>query len=112
MRGMFAARAVTLLAAPIPFSDFFCLDVVIDGVASIARWSSGPLHVVGRIEWLPPIRSLRNHVRPPNLVSHIPLCAFGIIVVADLLEVTLLPDAAVDEGDVVFRELCVRDRVR
>src|ERR1700754_951348 len=112
MRGVFAAGAVAFFAADVPLGDLLCFYVVVDGVASVAGWSGGTLHVVGRGERLPPIRSLRHNVRPPNFMRDIPLRAFREVVVSDFFEITLLPDTAVNEGHIIFCEFSVCDCVR
>ena len=109
---MLAAGAVAFFAADVPFGDLLCFYVVIDGVAAVAGGAGGALHVVGRIEGLPPIGALGDHIGPPDFVGDVPLCGFGEIVVADFFEVALLPNASVNESDVVFREFGIRNGVR
>ena len=105
MLHVLAARAVAALAADVPFGHLFRVNVVIDGVATVAGRPGGPLHVVGRIERLPPIGSFGHEIRAPRMMHDVPLRGLGKIVVADLREVALLPYAAVDECDVTLREL-------
>src|SRR4029077_6464855 len=105
MRIVLAAGAVATFAADVPLGDFFGVDVVADGVAAIAGGAGGALHVVGRIERHPPIGAVGDEIGAPDFVGDIPLRGFRKIVVADFGEVTLLPHAAVDEGDLVFGEL-------
>src|ERR1700722_15872534 len=112
MRRVLAACAVTFFAAYIPFGNLLRLDVVVDGVASVAGWSSGPLHVVWRIERFPPVSSRLDEIRQPFFMANVPLRGLREVVVADLLEVPLLPDASVNEGDIFSRKLRVRDGVR
>ncbi len=52
----------------------------------------------------PPVGAVGDEIGTPDLVGDVPLRGLGIIVVADLGEVALLPDAAVDQRDVVFGE--------
>src|SRR6267142_2362796 len=101
---MRAPRTVATLTADVPFRHLFGLNVVVDRMAAIAGWARGALHVVGRIERGPPIRSVRDHVGAPDFVGDVPLRRLGKIVIADLREIALLPDASVDEGDLILRE--------
>ena len=103
---------VAALAADIPLGDGFGFDVVVDGVTAVAERPRRALGVFGRIEGGPPIRAFRHAVGAPNLVHHVPLCGEREVIVADLLEVTLLPVAAIDKGDVVDREREQRMRHR
>src|SRR5437879_12787935 len=81
------------------------MNVVVDGVAAIAGGTGGTLHIVRRIERFPPIRSFGYKVGTPNVVGDIPLRRLWKIVIADFCEVTLLPEAPVDERYLVLREL-------
>src|SRR5882762_5064795 len=101
---MLASRAVAPFAAHLPLCHLFRVDVVIDGVAPIAPRTSGPLHIVWRIKWSPPVRAMGDEIRPPNAVGDIPLSRFRKIVVSSFREVALLPNAAVNEGDLVSSE--------
>src|SRR6266404_1964129 len=74
-------------------------------MAAIAGGSRGPLHVVRRIELGPPVRSVRDHVGTPHLGGHFPWRRLRKIIVADFCEVALLPDASVNECNLIFREL-------
>src|ERR1700724_972501 len=47
-----AARPVALFATHVPLCHLFGLDVVVDGVASIAGRARRPLHIICRIVWL------------------------------------------------------------
>src|ERR1700757_1705823 len=105
VRYVFAAGAVAAFAADVPLGDFFGVDVVADGVAAIAGGAGGGLHVVGGRERHPPIGAVGNEIGAPDFVDDIPLRAFRKIVVADFREVALLPDAAVDERNLVPGEL-------
>src|SRR5579859_2858148 len=95
-----AARSVAALATDVPLRDFLRVDVVIHRVATIAQWSGGALHVVGRVERRPPVRSVLYEVRPPQAVDDIPLRRKDKVIIADPFEVALLPFAAVGEGDI------------
>src|SRR5580704_2931206 len=99
-----AAWPVTLFAANVPLCHLFGVDVVVDGVASIAGRARGPLQIVCRIVWFPPVGSLGDEIRPPNSMGNIPLRGLGKVIVSSFREVTLLPKAAVNQGDLVFRE--------
>src|SRR5579864_3453463 len=60
MLHMLASGAVTLFASNIPLGRLLGADVVADGVASIAGRARRPLHIVGRIKRLPPVRSFSH----------------------------------------------------
>ena len=68
-----AAGTVASLAANVPFRDFLGVDIVIDRVASIAERPGWPLHVVGGVKRCPPVRAVLDEVRPPELMSDVPL---------------------------------------
>src|SRR5579863_4821863 len=99
-----ASGSVAALAADVPFGDGLGLDVVVDGMAAVAQRAGGALHVVGGIVGHPPVRVIRNHIGAPDLVRDVPLRAERKIIVADLGEVALLPEAAVNQRDVFFFE--------
>ena len=63
---MLATGAVAFFAAYVPFRRGPGLDVVVDRMASIAGRTSRPFHIVGRIEWRPPVGPLSNEVRAPH----------------------------------------------
>src|SRR6202140_1823628 len=101
MRDVLASGTVTALAAYIPFRHLLGLDVVADGVTAVTGGTGGPLHVVRRIKGRPPISAIGHKIGAPNAVGNIPLGRFREIVIAALREITLLPNAAVDQGDLV-----------
>src|SRR5712664_729019 len=105
MGDVLAAWTMATFAAYVPLQDHFSVNVVVDGVAAIARGAGRALHVVGRIEGFPPIRALGNEIGAPNVVGNVPLRGFGKVVIADFREVTLLPEASVDERYLVLRKL-------
>src|SRR6266403_3281581 len=105
MRDVLAAGAVAAFAADVPLGDFFGVDIVADGVAAVTGGAGGPLHVVGRIERHPPVSAVGNEIGAPDFVDDVPLRGFGVIIIANFGEVTLLPEAAVDEGYLILREL-------
>src|ERR1700722_1025720 len=98
MGNVFAARTVAAFAADIPLRNLLGVDVVVDGMAAVASWASGALHVVGRIEDRPPVCSaIGDVIRSPRFIGDVPLSGQRIVVVAYLGEVALLPDAAVNQ---------------
>ena len=107
---MLTTGPVAFFASDVPFCDLFGVDVVVDGVAAIARRPRGPLHVVRRVEWFPPVRALRDEIRPPDSMGNIPLRRFRKIIVPSFREITLLPKAAVNQRHIILREL--RDGIR
>ena len=105
MGHMLASRSVAALTPDIPFRDLLGLDVVVHRVAAIAGWPRGSLHVVRRIERCPPIPAFRgDHIRTPGMIADDPLHRQRKIIVADLGEIALLPQAAVDEGNLILVE--------
>src|SRR3984893_6846192 len=105
MRDVFASRPMAFLAAHVPLRHLFRVDVVVDRMATVTSRASGPLHIVRRIKRLPPIRSLGHKILPPNAPRNVPLCGLRKIIVASLREGTPLPNAAVNQRDIVLREL-------
>src|SRR5580700_4943512 len=98
-RGMLhvlTSRPVALFAANVPLRHLLGVDVVIDRVASIAGRTSGPLHIVRRIKWLPPVGPFGDEIRAPDAMGHIPLRGSWKVIVTSFGEVTLLPEAAVN----------------
>src|SRR5262245_65928019 len=74
-RDVVAARTMAFLAANVPLGDSLRLDVVVHGVAAVARRSRRPLAVLRRIEGGPPIGPHRDVVRPPLTMGAVPLAA-------------------------------------
>src|ERR1700757_3377417 len=99
------ARAVTSLAADVPLGHGLGLDVVIHGMTAVAKRAGRALKIIRRIQWRPPVRGVGNEILAPNLVRNVPLHRQREVVVADLLEITLFPSAAIDEGDVILSEV-------
>src|SRR6266436_9196677 len=104
MLDVLAPWAVALLATYVPLRYFLGLNVVVHRVATVACRPGWALHVVGRIKRLPPIGALRNEIRLPYVVGHVPLRGLRKIIVADFCKVALLPDAAIDQRNILFRE--------
>ena len=98
------AGAVALFAAYVPFRDLLGLDVVVDRVATVAEGSGGARGIATGVVDGPPVGVGGDLIGAPDLVFDVPLCAERKVVVADFLEVTLLPLAAVGEGDVFLFE--------
>src|SRR5271163_827898 len=94
MLHMLASRPVAFLASHVPLRHLFLVDVVIHRMASIAGGTGGPLHIVRRVERLPPVCPLGNEIRPPHAMRHIPLRWLRIVIVSAFREVTLLPHTA------------------
>lgn len=79
-------------------------------MASVARRTGRTRHVVRRIVRLPPVGALRIKIRQPLFVSDVPLDRRGEVVVADLREIPLLPQTAVDKRHLSCAERCHRTR--
>src|ERR1700730_10546879 len=109
---MLASRTVAFLAAHVPLRHLFRADVVVDRMATVTSRASGPLHIVRRIKRLPPIRSLGHKILPPNVSGNVPLRRLRKIIVASFREITLLPNAAVNQRDILLRELGNRTRTK
>src|SRR5579875_696540 len=89
---MFAARPVATFAAHIPLRHRFGFYIVIDRMAAVAERACGSLEIVRRIERRPPIGAVLDEILSPHMVCNVPLRWFGIIVIADLCEIALLPN--------------------
>src|SRR5271154_5464581 len=100
--GMLAAGAVAAFAAYVPLGDLLGVDVEVDGMAAVAGRGCRALHVIGGIERLPPVGTLGDKIGPPDFGGDVPLRGFREVVVANFREVTLLPDASVDESDILL----------
>src|SRR3984957_19448455 len=66
-----AARSVASLAPDVPLRDGLRVDVVVDGMATVAKRPGGPLEIVRRVERRPPV--VLHEVRLPCLVRDVPL---------------------------------------
>jgi len=91
--GVLAAGAVAPFAADIPFGDLVGADVVVDGVAAVAKRARGTLAVVVRIDGGPPVGFRADVVGKPLALREVPLHAERDVVVSLLDEVALLPEA-------------------
>src|SRR5579872_1346750 len=114
VRHVLAAWSVAALTADVPFRNLFRMDVIADGVASIAGRAGRALHVVVGVEGCPPVSTLGHFVGTPRFVGDIPLRGKREVIVTDFGEVALLPETAVDKGNLLFRELrdCVGGQIR
>ena len=92
-------------ATHVPFGDRLGMDVVVDRVATIAKRAGRALEVVGRVKRRPPIGAVLDDVRPPRPMDDVPLRGKGEIVASELLEVALLPDAAIDKRYIVLGKM-------
>src|SRR5579872_5569817 len=111
MDRMFTARAMTALTTDVPLGDLFGVNVVSNRMATVAGGASRALHVVGRIILCPPISARFYEVFTPHMVFYFPLHRQRVIIVADLCEVTLLPEAAINESYLLtgkFRDVVSR----
>ena len=101
--GMFhvgASRAVTFFASHIPLGDLLGLDIVVDGVATIAKRTCGSFKIAVWIMGSPPVCSFLNMVGKPFLLLDVPLRREHIVIVAAACEVALFPTAAIDESNI------------
>src|SRR5579863_8696092 len=73
MLRMFASRAVALFASHVPLRNLFGVNVVSHGMASIASWACGPLHIVRRIQRRPPIGAIGHKIGTPEVMGDVPL---------------------------------------
>src|ERR1700730_9432349 len=96
-----AARTVASLATYVPLHNLFGVNVVVNGMAAIARRARRPLHIVWRLERGPPIRAVGYKIWTPYSMHDVPLRTFRKIVVTNFSEVALLPDASVDQRDLL-----------
>src|SRR5262245_601886 len=96
IRSVRASRPVAAFTTDVPLLHAFCFDVVVNGVATITQRSRRAFRVVGRIEWHPPIGVGLDEICTPEFVVDVPLGAEREVIISDLLEVSLLPFAAVN----------------
>lgn len=97
---MGASRAVTFFAAHIPLGDPLGLDIVVDGVAAIAKRTCGSFKIAVGIMGSPPVCSLLNMEGKPFLLLDVPLRREHIVIIAAACKVALFPTAAIDEGNI------------
>src|ERR1700686_147599 len=100
-----ASRTVAFLASNVPLRHLFRVYVVVHRMATVTSRPRGPLHVVRWIKRLPPIRPLGHEILPPDVPGNVPLRRLRKIIVSSFREVTLLPDAAVNQRDNILRKL-------
>ena len=96
MSDMETARAMTFLAAHVPFGDAPGADVVVHRVAAIAKRAGGTLEIVAGVVLRPPVGAVAHCIGAPHLIFDIPLRRKRIVVVPPFREVSLL--GVVDEG--------------
>ena len=65
VRHMRFTGAVTFLAADVPLGWGLGGDVEINGVTTVAQWSSRTLEIVRRIKRSPPVGAVGDKVGPP-----------------------------------------------
>ncbi len=82
MRDVQAAGTVAFFAAHIPLGNLVGIDVVVDGVAAIAKRAGGAVHVGVSIERDPPVGSLLDMVRKPTSFLYVPLSRQHEVVIA------------------------------
>jgi hypothetical protein len=76
------------------------LDIVVDGVATIAKGARGSVKVTIGIMGSPPVCSFLNVVGQPFLLLNVPLRREHIVIIAAACKVALFPTAAIDEGSI------------
>src|SRR5215469_5158129 len=101
---MFAAWTMASFATNIPFCDLLGVDVIAYGMAAIACRAGRSLHVVRRIKRHPPVRTLADEILAPFVILYLPLSRQRKIVVSYFCKISLLPKAAVNEGDLIQTE--------
>src|ERR1700731_325205 len=105
MRHMLTAGTVATFAAHIPLCHLLRVNVVAHRVTTVTCWAGRSLHIFGWIVRRPPICArVWNVVLHPLLVAYVPLHRERIVVVSNLREVPLLPEAAVHESHLIGRE--------
>src|SRR4029077_5250612 len=105
MLRVLAPRAMTLLTTDVPLRHLLGVNVVIHRMAAITGRTGGPLHIVWRIEWHPPVGAVGDEIGAPNFVGHIPLRCLWEIIGAFFCEGTLLPKAAINQRNLFLRKL-------
>src|SRR5579872_7436467 len=104
MLNMRGAGSVAFFTADIPFRYRFGLDVVVYGMAAVAKRAGGTLEVITGVVRDPPVGSCLDGIGSPDLMGDIPLNRQSKIIVANFLEIALLSFAPVNEGDIVLGE--------
>ena len=94
---MLAARAMAAFTPYVPLRYAVIADTEIHRMAAVAQGTGGPLEIARRVKWDPPIGAVGDDVGAPHAVLHVPLGRLRVVVVADLGEVALLPETAVDQ---------------
>src|SRR5580692_1873298 len=98
MGNVFAAGTVATFATDVPLCDLPGVNVVIDGMATIAGSSCWTLHVVRWIVGRPPIcPRIRYVIGAPDLITDVPLCGKRVVIISHPGKVALLPLASVNE---------------
>ena len=96
--------AVTGLTADVPLGRGVCVEVVVDGVTTVAQGPCRPLHRIQRVEVGPPVASRLWVIPAPILVADIPLSGKHKQVVTASGKEPLFPLASVGECDVLRTE--------
>src|SRR5215469_15645760 len=115
MHDVLTTWPVAAFTADVPLRHLLGLSVIVHGMAAIAGWTRGPLHVVRRIQRSPPISTFHgNHVGKPFVSADVPLYRQGEVIISDLCKVALLPETAVDERDFFLgkHRYAVRGQIR
>src|SRR6185437_3109859 len=103
MRRVFTTWAMATFTADVPLGDLLGVNIVTDRMTTVAKRARGAMHIVRRIKGRPPIAACRRHcILAPFVVLNFPLHRQREIVLTDFCEITLLPNAAVDERDLVL----------
>jgi hypothetical protein len=100
--GVLAPGTMATFAADVPLGHLLRVNVISHRVAAIAGGSSWTFHVIGRVVRLPPVGTGLDKVGKPPSMRDIPLDGQGKVIVSNLREIALFPDAAVDERDLVL----------
>jgi hypothetical protein len=74
---MIASGTVAAFAANIPFSDLFGVNVVLDGMATVAQRARRTLKIVRRIESGPPVGTIRDKIGAPSFGGGHPIARAG-----------------------------------
>ena len=98
---VFAAGTVASFAADIPFCDPLGVDVITYGMAAVTCRAGRSLEVVRRKKRHPPVRALADEILAPFVILYLPLSRQRKIVVSYFRKISLLPKAAVNEGDLI-----------
>src|SRR5579859_1611199 len=103
MRRVLATRTMATFTADIPLGHLLRVDIVTHRMTTVTKRAGGAMHIVRRIEGCPPVAACwRHYILAPFVVLNLPLRRQWKIIITGFCEVALLPNAAVNERNLVL----------